>query len=595
MSARELLAAAAALGRVQGFDELCAEIARLGVTLSGARAAVVSIPKDDGELTPRVLATRGDAGPATRSIDALPRGGPWRALTIEDEFGVAARLHLRYDDAIDDSRGDSRDDSRDDAPAPARVRAVIPHMAAALRNASTYAQLEELVEREMRSAVTREQAIQLILDSMQEGLLVCDLQGALVGTRSRAILEWFGSSEAFDRIWTYIAGEDGELALTLQLGFEQLFDGALPFDVAADQLPRTITRDDRSFELEYRPVFESGRYAGVLLLVQDVTARVSAQQAERRARELPAILRHLARSPGGFHDFLEETARLLRSLTREDGRATLRALHTLKGNAALYGFDSFARRVHATEERAELGTLTDAELRALAGAWRRERLRLDAFLGRDEERLRLSHAEHEAFVEQLVEGGVAASLVERARSWRRPRVGDTFDRLAAVTSRLAARVGKAIDVHVDGAHERVPPGDFRPFLGALVHAVRNAIDHGIEPPHERVAAGKPERASIWLRARQEHGRFVVSVRDDGRGINWDQVTRNAARVGVDARVDPVGALCVGSTAASVTELSGRGVGVSALCEATKSLGGTITVESEAGVGTLLRFEFPRPQ
>ena len=105
----------------------------------------------------------------------------------------------------------------------------------------------------------------------------------------------------------------------------------------------------------------------------------------------------------------------------------------------------------------------------------------------------------------------------------------------------------------------------------------------------------PERASIWLRARQEHGRFVVSVRDDGRGINWDQVTRNAARVGVDARVDPVGALCVGSTAASVTELSGRGVGVSALCEATKSLGGTITVESEAGVGTLLRFEFPRPQ
>ena len=66
--------------------------------------------------------------------------------------------------------------------------------------------VEELVEREMRSAVTREQAIQLILDSMQEGLLVCDLQGALVGTRSRAILEWFGSSEAFDRIWTYIAG-----------------------------------------------------------------------------------------------------------------------------------------------------------------------------------------------------------------------------------------------------------------------------------------------------------------------------------------------------------------------------------------------------
>jgi two-component system chemotaxis sensor kinase CheA len=136
---------------------------------------------------------------------------------------------------------------------------------------------------------------------------------------------------------------------------------------------------------------------------------------------------------------------------------------------------------------------------------------------------------------------------------------------------------------------------WQPFWTAMIHAVRNAIDHGIETPEERQLAGKPAAGVIDLGAERQGGRLIFTLHDDGRGIAWERVRCKAAERGIPSAThdDLARALFVDglSTRDTVGELSGRGVGLSALRQAVDTLGGTIQVDSMPGQGTTFRFSF----
>ncbi len=154
-----------------------------------------------------------------------------------------------------------------------------------------------------------------------------------------------------------------------------------------------------------------------------------------------------------------------------------------------------------------------------------------------------------------------------------------------------------MDVHVDGGGLRLDSGAWAPFWTALVHAVSNAVDHGIEPADERQAHGKPAAGNLWLVATEAADGVTVTVRDDGRGVDWNRVKEKAAGAGLPSasRADLVAALFAEgvTTAGAATVTSGRGVGMGVLLEATAALGGQIDVMSETGQGTTVRFRFPR--
>ena len=119
--------------------------------------------------------------------------------------------------------------------------------------------------------------------------------------------------------------------------------------------------------------------------------------------------------------------------------------------------------------------------------------------------------------------------------------------------------------------------------------VRNAVDHGLEPPADREAAGKPPVGTIRLRAAEADGRVVIEIRDDGRGIDWNRVAQKARLLGLpwDQPEDLVAALFADglSTKDSVSETSGRGVGLAAVRAACRELGGDVSVTSEPGKGS----------
>jgi chemotaxis protein histidine kinase CheA len=166
---------------------------------------------------------------------------------------------------------------------------------------------------------------------------------------------------------------------------------------------------------------------------------------------------------------------------------------------------------------------------------------------------------------------------------------------------LAARLDRLIDFTDDGLDLRVDRDRFRPLAHSLVHLLRNAINHGIEPPHQR--GDKPPRGRIHLELREAHAGHAIRVSDDGRGIDTTRVVQVAIERGVITRAEAE-ALSEDdklmlifadrvSTAAEVTDISGRGIGMSAVLAEVHKVGGKILIETQLGKGTSIEIVIPR--
>ncbi|MFC7690913.1 chemotaxis protein CheA [Paeniroseomonas aquatica] len=167
----------------------------------------------------------------------------------------------------------------------------------------------------------------------------------------------------------------------------------------------------------------------------------------------------------------------------------------------------------------------------------------------------------------------------------------------------AARLGKSIELEILGeaveADKSLVDGLFEPLL----HVLRNAIDHGVEPAAARLAAGKPAAGRLRLEARREGDRILVLVADDGGGLDAARLRQAAKQrrllpaAAIDALDDAAAADLVFapgfSTAAAVTELSGRGVGMAAVRSAVEGMGGRVTLASRPGRGATVRIALPR--
>jgi len=181
--------------------------------------------------------------------------------------------------------------------------------------------------------------------------------------------------------------------------------------------------------------------------------------------------------------------------------------------------------------------------------------------------------------------------------------------LALVTERLprAARdvartVNKQVEVEIRGAEIEIDRAILEELSDPLLHVLRNAVDHGIEPPHLRLLAGKPATGRVTLVARRERDRVILEISDDGRGMDPAKLRAAAvARGGIPAEQaeklsdrDALLLCCLPgvSTAETVTELSGRGVGMDAVRRTLEAVGGTIEIESALGVGSRFTFRLP---
>ena len=195
-------------------------------------------------------------------------------------------------------------------------------------------------------------------------------------------------------------------------------------------------------------------------------------------------------------------------------------------------------------------------------------------------------------------------LIEEVRNGtlqlRMVPVGETFTRFRRVVRDTAAELGKDVQLEIVGGETELDKSVVEHIADPLMHLVRNALDHGLEPPAEREAAGKPPQGRLVLSACHESGGILIRIVDDGRGVRRDRVLaraweRGLLEQGVTPPDDEILKLIFEpgfSTAEAVTNLSGRGVGMDVVRRNIEALRGTVTIRSEPGAGSAIEIRLP---
>lgn len=461
--------------------------------------------------------------------------------------------------------------------------------------------LEALVAARTQELNARNADMHQVLDNVGQGFLSVGLDGKMSRERSLILEQWLGSAPESGSFAEYVSQVAPEKASWIELSWQMLIDDLLPVEVTLDQLPKQLSVGEMYLGLEYRPIF--GRIAvldRVLVVISDITAEKQRARAEMDEREVTRLFTRLVADRAGFVEFFAEAHALVTMLSGagQPIEQVKSQLHTIKGNAAIFGLDSVATTCHELEDKlSEQGNLSVADMSPLATRWNDLSSKIRALVGDHNDRIEIADGEYRDILD-AVERGISRHDIRRMLlAWKLEPTEVRLSRIAAQALGRAKRLDKdPLEVRLESGGLRLRREEWSEFWSTIVHVVRNAVDHGLETPDERRAAGKPVPATLQLRTRLDAERFVIEVADNGRGVDWNNVRGKAQRAGLPAAraSDLTEALLTNgfSTREGVTDLSGRGVGLAAAREACRKRGGKVEIESVQGQGTTVRFVWP---
>ncbi|MCE2596902.1 chemotaxis protein CheW [Motilimonas cestriensis] len=214
----------------------------------------------------------------------------------------------------------------------------------------------------------------------------------------------------------------------------------------------------------------------------------------------------------------------------------------------------------------------------------------DELTGPTAERLHGALSELERNTRELQEGIMSIRMLP---------MSFVFNRFPRVVRDLSKKLHKKVDLRIQGGQTEIDKGLIERLVDPLTHLVRNSLDHGIELPEIRAARDKPEMGQLILKAEQKGGNIFISVLDDGGGLNRDRILAKADENHIDVPENPTDQqvwqliMSAGfSTAAEVTDVSGRGVGMDVVKRNIESMGGRLEIESQAGFGSSFQIRLP---
>ncbi len=494
------------------------------------------------------------------------------------------------------ARGDQQALESKRSPARARVQDEV------VRLAEKFGEMAEAVrDREHRLGV-RNRDLKLILDSVEQGFLTTRLDGTLFAERSAIVETWAGELPADAKLWTLVGGIDPTTGEWLKSGWDQVSDQIMPLEVAIDQLPRRMSRQEQHFSLNYHPVVVDGELERIVVVITDITAELLRQRALAEQQEFAALVDQFVRDRRAFHSFWQEASALVEEIVASgtEGELLRRKIHTLKGNTRFFGLGRVSALCHelesAMEDRAE-HSLAEREKRALTEVWESLRSRIEPLMRGATVFLEVSREQYEQLVDAFHRREPVEKLEQLVHDLRCEPIATRLENAKRLLQVGAKQLGKT-PPNVELKHNdlRVPPGPWAPFWSVFSHVLNNAVDHGLESDEERQSANKPVPGAMELSIVATGHEIVVEVRDDGSGIDWDLVREQAAarQLPCRTRADLERALFSDrfTTRDHVSQVSGRGVGLAAVEHVVTAMGGRIELESTRGVGTTWRFRFP---
>ncbi len=487
------------------------------------------------------------------------------------------------------------------------------------------------------------QAIRNLLNYTGQGILAFGDDYRIHNDYSAPCLEFFGEPIAGKNALELLFPGDSPDAQKSRAATQELMDlllsGTGTLDLFEDFLPQEIELKARILSVGYRLIPSVGHEGPrLMVLLDDVTRERQLTREVEDEKERHELILRVALDREGFLQFLRDAERLFQQLEEDlqvpleqlDLNAVMRHFHTLKGGGASYGLKLLAEHAHSLEEslepvRRQTEELSVERVQELIGALPilRDKLNeqlkvlkgtaLERDLTRNERSFQLSESrlhqlkhdfrtllqEHNSSTE--LQNTVEATLTQLERQ----PLGPVLYKYATQARGLAERLGKQVQVHVSGEAVEVRHTPLESLFSALVHLVRNAVDHGLESPEDRVAQGKPPEGHLWIEATLTGTCLELRIREDGRGVDVSQVKNRALEKGlaseeeVEQWSDAQALDCLFqpgfTTKAAVTATSGRGVGLDAVRDEVLRLQGKIDLQSTFGAGTEFRLQLPNEQ
>ncbi|MHC1788724.1 transporter substrate-binding domain-containing protein [Solidesulfovibrio sp.] len=468
-----------------------------------------------------------------------------------------------------------------------------------------------------------------LLDNAGQGFLSVDGDGRVRPQYSQECRVLFGGDIEGRPVAELLFPDDAAGCETMAANIRRISEepDAYRRDLYLSLMPKRITRGEVSLRLAYRPL-DGGR---LMFVITDVTGETRLKDAVARERNRLACVVAAVREQQDFFAVLDSFAAFRESgaqavASASDGRAALegvyRQVHTFKGLFLQLECGNVAKALDELESRLTGLAREDnpalAELAALLAEGRvdealemdlevvRQSLGAEFFARRGEICLGEELADALAGLadrllarlDDLGLGDADAAVLSAARNLRLVDLGRLLAAYPRTVARLAAARGKLVTPFaITGEAVPVDPSRFGPLAKALVHAFRNAVDHGLETPDERTGAGKPETGTVSCRVHAQNGLVTIEVADDGRGVAVESIRSRAFEQGLAgaeelAAMDDAAILELlfrdGFTSRrEVGDLSGRGVGLAAVRAEARDLGGSVSVINNPGRGLRL--------
>ncbi len=451
-----------------------------------------------------------------------------------------------------------------------------------------------------RALAHTNQTLRRLLDAIPLGVVALDPQGRMTAGASAMLVHWLGPYDE-ETLWAdHLAHVSPEVAANWEIAFDGLLDGFLPEEMCIDQLPRRFRLRSQEIEATYVRLGDGDTMTGLLVVLADVTDRESAARAQREQTETLALAHRWVSDRFGLAMFMEENRARIAALCNPaeplDAVLACRMLHTLKGEALFLDLSLLAECAHATEAEILERGVGDISL-PLAALHRRWKLLDETYrtLSGDTDLacVRVPLSDFEELWDALSRAG-RTDILNQIGHWRYAPAEAALQRLAVRAQHIARRLMKeSIRFTVEGNGVYLDEREWQAFWSNLGHVVRNAVDHGI-PAYWDDASYTPH---IHLETRLVADTLVVSVADNGVGIDWTALAAQLARAGMPHTtkrelVDGLFADGV-STRTTITQVSGRGVGLAAVRAEVLAHGGYIEVQSTLGKGTTFVFRFVR--
>lgn len=472
---------------------------------------------------------------------------------------------------------------------------------------SEYSKISTTVMDAISSVKKRvEEKTNLIMANVNAGIMVIDRSYTVQSGYSQHCHDLFATTQVAGQDVCDLLGLDPRQKGHYHAIFEQLFDDIMPTEVSISMLPSRVRRSHSYLDMHINVIRSDGGAIDFILFTITDATRLAA--LEQESLENAALLKIL-RNRDAFIGFLRDAKTALDGMDVANQTITRREVHTIKGNCGMFDMNQLMSDIGKIEDHQTISMVDIQSIHTSLNEFAekyRDIIGID-FTAHSEEIHSIGESElaqFEARFSQIKTAERARDFVQSmtARMRLRPArsvIGPVEERVHALGSRLQ----KEVICQVHGDQTLVNPKRLGPVIQVLSHALRNAVDHGIESAEERLDAGKAETGKIQIDfALANDLSLNVVITDDGRGIDTGRLVAKALKDGVITQAQAARMsqreklelifLDGVSTAEEVTDVSGRGVGMSALQAAVKSLGGAIAITSTLGTGTQLTITIP---